>query len=109
VIDDRVFERLDGPAVGRPELVGGRTSITLAEGMTGTMECVFPSVKNCPKTMTAEIDVPAGGGNCTVIAQGGRFTGRIPRVTIEMLQSVGFDRRARTILGPCPVARPAHS
>jgi arylsulfatase len=74
-MDDRVFERMDGAAVGRPDLMGGRTSITLAEGMSGMMEGVFPNVKNRSKTITAEIDVPADGGNGTVIAQGGRFGG----------------------------------
>jgi len=74
-MDDRVFERLDPKAAGRPDLMGGRTSITLAEGMTGMMESVFPNVKNRSKTITAEIDVPKDGGNGTVIAQGGRFGG----------------------------------
>ena len=74
-IDDRVFERLDAHAVGRPDLMAGRTSITLGEGMTGMMEAVFPNVKNRSKTITAEIEIPAAGANGTVIAQGGRFGG----------------------------------
>lgn len=74
-MDDRVFERLDAVAVGRPDLMGGRTSITLAEGMRGMMEGVFINVKNRSLTITADIEVPADGGNGTVIAQGGRFGG----------------------------------
>jgi arylsulfatase len=74
-MDDRVFERLDGALVGRPDLMGGRTSMTLAEGMTGMMESVFINVKNRSKTITAEIEVPQGGAKGTVIAQGGRFGG----------------------------------
>ncbi len=74
-MDDRVFERLDPAAVGRPDLMAGRKSITLAEGMVGMMEGVFPNVKNRSKTLTAEIEVPADGGNGTIIAQGGRFGG----------------------------------
>lgn len=74
-MDDRSFERLDAAAVGRPDLMGGRTSITLSEGMVGMMESVFPNVKNRSKTITAEIEVPAGGGNGTILAQGGRFGG----------------------------------
>jgi arylsulfatase len=74
-LDDRVFERLDPASVGRPDLMGSRTSLTLAEGMVGMMEGVFINVKNRSKTITAEIDVPVGGGNGTVIAQGGRFGG----------------------------------
>jgi arylsulfatase len=74
-MDDRVFERLDGAAVGRPDLMAGRSSITLAEGMSGMMEGVFPNLKNRSKVITAEIEVPENGGNGTLIAQGGRFGG----------------------------------
>ena len=74
-LDDRVFERALAELVGRPDLMGGRTSLTLAEGMTGMMENVFVSVKNKSKTLTAEVDVPQGGGNGTIVAQGGRFGG----------------------------------
>jgi arylsulfatase A-like enzyme len=74
-MDDRFFERLDAAAVGRPDLMGSRTSLTLAEGMTGMLEGAFINVKNRSKTITAEIDVPAGGSNGTVVAQGGRFGG----------------------------------
>ena len=74
-IDDRVFERMDAAAVGRPDLMAGRTSLTLGAGMTGMMEAVFINVKNRSKTITAEIEVPAAGANGTVLAQGGRFGG----------------------------------
>ncbi|MDP1535016.1 MAG: hypothetical protein Q8L92_15680, partial [Rubrivivax sp.] len=74
-MDDRVFERMDPKAVGRPDIMGQRTSLTLAEGMTGLLEGVFINVKNRSKVITAEIEVPEGGGNGTVIAQGGRFGG----------------------------------
>jgi arylsulfatase len=39
------------------------------------MESVFINVKNRSKTITAEVEVPSGGGHGTVIAQGGRFGG----------------------------------
>ncbi len=74
-MDDRFFERLDGAAVGRPDLMAGRTSLTLAEGMTGMMEGVFINVKNRSKSITAELEVPKGVANGTIIAQGGRFGG----------------------------------
>jgi len=74
-IDDRTLERAIAQAVGRPDLMGGRTSLTLAEGMTGMLENVFINVKNKSKTITAELEVPPGGGNGTIIAQGGRFGG----------------------------------
>jgi arylsulfatase len=74
-IDDRTFERFDAAAVGRPDLMAGRTSITLADGMTGMGENVFLNVKNKSKTITATVDVPKDGGHGTIIAQAGRFGG----------------------------------
>ena len=75
-IDDRLFERLNAEMVGRPDIMAGRSSITLAEGMTGMMENVFLNVKNKSKTITAEIEVlPEKDANGTIIAQGGRFGG----------------------------------
>ena len=74
-IDDRVFERMIGDNVGRPDLMGPRTSITVAEGMSGMMESTFINVKNKSKTITAEIVVPENGAHGTIIAQAGRFGG----------------------------------
>ncbi len=74
-IDDRFLERGIPAMVGRPDLMAGRTSLTLSEGMTGMMENVFINVKNRSKTITAEVEVPASGSNGTIIAQGGRFGG----------------------------------
>ncbi len=74
-IDDRLLERGIASMVGRPDLMGGRTSLTLAEGMTGMMENVFINVKNKSKTITAEVEVPSGGGNGAILVQGGRFGG----------------------------------
>ncbi|MCU0223626.1 MAG: arylsulfatase [Acidobacteria bacterium] len=74
-IDDRSVERANAALAGRPDLMDGRTSLTLAEGMFGMGENVFLNVKNKSKTITAEIDVPPGRANGTIIAQGGRFGG----------------------------------
>ena len=75
-IDDRSIERVNVAVAGRPDLMGGRTSITLAEGMTGMTENVFLNIKNKSKTITAEVEVPEGKtANGIVIAQGGRFGG----------------------------------
>jgi arylsulfatase len=74
-LDDRIFERALASAVGRPDLMGGRTSLTLAEGMTGMMENVFLNVKNKSLTITAEVEVPASGANGAILVQGGRFGG----------------------------------
>jgi arylsulfatase A-like enzyme len=74
-LDDRVFERLNAAAVGRPDVMGTRKSLTLSEGMVGMLEGVFINVKNRSSTISAEIEVPQNGGNGTLIAQGGRFGG----------------------------------
>ena len=74
-IDDRVIERLDANIAGRPDLMDGRTSLTLYEGMTGMMENVFINVKNRSSTITAELDIPQAGANGVIICQGGRFGG----------------------------------
>jgi arylsulfatase len=74
-IDDRVFERLIPAMVNRPDLMAGRTSLTLAQGMTGMTENVFLNIKNRSKTITAEVEVPESGANGAIIVQGGRFGG----------------------------------
>ena len=82
--------------VGRPDLMAGRTSLTLAEGMTGMMEGVFINVKNRSKTITAEIEVPQGGGQ--------RHHPRAGR-TLRRLVAVRQGRRARLRLQlPRPAA-----
>ncbi|MBV2131936.1 arylsulfatase [Pseudomonas sp. MAP12] len=74
-LDDRTFERLLPAMAGRPDLMAGRTSLTLAGGMTGMAENVFINVKNRSKTVSAEVEIPAAGANGTILAQGGRFGG----------------------------------
>jgi arylsulfatase A-like enzyme len=74
-IDDRVFERLIPEIAGRPDLMAGRSSLVLAEGMTGMTENVFLNVKNKSKTITAEVEVPQGRANGAILVQGGRFGG----------------------------------
>ncbi len=75
-IDDRVFERLIAANVGRPDLMEGRNSLTLAQGMTGMTENTFINIKNKSKVITATLEIPQGvNSNGIIIAQGGRFGG----------------------------------
>ncbi len=74
-IDDRSIERLNAALVGRPDLMGDRTSLTLRAGMTGMSENAFINVKNRSFTITADVEIPAGGANGVILAQGGRFGG----------------------------------
>jgi len=75
-VDDRVFERMIAANVGRPDIMGDRKTLTLADGMVGMSENVFINIKNRPITLTADVEIPAGRtANGILIAQGGRFGG----------------------------------
>ena len=74
-IDDRTIERVNPALAGRPDLMAGRTSLTVYEGMEGIMENTFINVKNRSKKVTAEIEVPESGAAGAIIVQGGRFGG----------------------------------
>ena len=74
-LDDRTLERLNAGLVGRPDLMAGRTSLTVYEGMIGISENVFINVKNRSHTITAEVAIPKQGANGVLLAQAGRFGG----------------------------------
>jgi len=74
-LDDRTLERLNAALVGRPDLMAGRTSLTVYEGMTGMSENVFINTKNRSHTITADVQIPKGGANGVILAQAGRFGG----------------------------------
>jgi len=74
-IDDRTVERVNAAVAGRPDLMAGRTSLTLAEGMTGMTENIFLNIKNKSLKITAEVEVPEEGAHGAIIVQGGRFGG----------------------------------
>jgi arylsulfatase len=86
-LDDRVYERFNAATAGRPDLPGGRSTMTFYPGMDTLMENTVLNVKNRSHTITAEIEVPEGtinelerllgGGSMdgVLAAQGGRFAG----------------------------------
>ena len=74
-MDDRGIERVNAALAGRPDLMAGRTSLTLHSGMKDMSENVFLNVKNKSVTIVADVEVPAGGGEGVILAQGGRFGG----------------------------------
>ena len=75
-IDDRQRERFDPNVAGRPDLMQGRTTMTLRPGMTRLNENTVLNVKNTSFTVTATLTVPDGEpAEGAVIAQGGRFGG----------------------------------
>ena len=74
-LDDRRLERLNAALVGRPDLLAGRTSLTVYDGMIGMSENVFINVKNRSHTITADVEIPKKGANGVILAQAGRFGG----------------------------------
>ena len=74
-LDDRLTERFVAALVGRPDLMAGRTILTVYDGMKGMSENVFINLKNKSHTITAEVEIPKKGANGVIIAQAGRFGG----------------------------------
>jgi N-sulphoglucosamine sulphohydrolase, C-terminal len=79
-LDDRSVERFNAALVGRPDLMAGRSSLTVYEGMIGMTENVFINTKNRSHTITAEVTIPKGGANGVILSQAGRFGGWSPYV-----------------------------
>ncbi len=107
-LDDRTAERLDPSTAGRPTLIHG-TSQLFFPGMGRLSENSVVSIKNRSFSVTAEVEVPAGGVEGVIIAQGGRFGGwavhtREGRVsfTYNVLGIQRFETRADS---PLPAGR----
>jgi hypothetical protein len=73
-IDDRGAERLNPELAGRPTLIHGKSQ-QFFPGMGRLSENSVVSIKNKSFSVTAEVDVPEGGAEGVLIAQGGRFGG----------------------------------
>ena len=74
-LDDRRTELFNAKLAGRPDLMYGRKSLTLYEGMTGMLENDFLNVKNTSFSIVAEIDSGDTPANGVILSQGGRFGG----------------------------------
>jgi len=74
-IDDRRVERFNPAIAGRPDLLGGRKTMTVYEGMTGMMENAFINVKSVHHRITAEVVVNDAKSAGVIIAQAGYFGG----------------------------------
>jgi arylsulfatase A-like enzyme len=73
-IDDRLLERTDAKSVGRPDVMGERTSVTYGPGMRGMGMDIFINTRNTSYTITSEVDV-ASNGSGVIVCQGGKFGG----------------------------------
>ena len=74
-LDDRRQELLNPKLAGRPDLMFGRTSLTLYEGMKGMLENDFINVKNTSFEIVADVESGDKPANGVILAQGGRFGG----------------------------------
>ncbi len=74
-IDDRRSERFMASIAGRPDLLGGRKSMTVYPGMTGLLENAFINTKGVHYTVTAEVELTDDKTNGVIIAQAGYFGG----------------------------------
>lgn len=74
-LDDRSFELLNPVIAGRPDLMFGRTELTLYPGMTGMAENCFINTKAVSYTIDAEVEIPEGGAEGVVLSQAGMFGG----------------------------------
>ena len=74
-LDDRRSERFDPAIAGRPDLLGGRKSLTVYPGMVGIMENAFINVKGVHHTITAEVELSDDRTSGVIIAQAGYFGG----------------------------------
>ena len=105
-LDDRRQELFNPKIAGRPDLMFGRTSLTLYEGMNGLLENDFINVKNTSFEIVADIeagDKPVSG---VIVAQGGRFGGWSLYVKdgkpVFMYNYLGIDRFTATSSSTLP-------
>jgi arylsulfatase A-like enzyme len=73
-LDDRRVERLNSDLAGRPLLATGNSQL-LFSGMGRLSENTLLNIKNKSHAITAEIEVPNGGAEGVIVAQGGAFGG----------------------------------
>jgi arylsulfatase len=74
-LDDRVQERFNATIAGRPDYMGGRTSLTVYPGMIGMKENAFIDVKNRSSSITAQLELPSRVASGVILAQGGAHSG----------------------------------
>ena len=74
-LDDRAQERFNAAMAGRPDYMGGRTSLAVYPGMVGMKENAFIDVKNRSSSVTAELEIPPNGASGVILAQGGSHSG----------------------------------
>jgi arylsulfatase A-like enzyme len=73
-LDDRRIERFNPDLAGRPALIQGNSQLMFG-GMKRLSENSVLALKNKSHSVTAQVEVPEGGAEGVIIAQGGAFGG----------------------------------
>ena len=71
-LDNSVAQRVMEP---RPSATAGRNVFTYSGETSGLPESAAPNIISRSYTITAEIEVPQGGGDGMIVTEGGRFGG----------------------------------
>jgi arylsulfatase A-like enzyme len=71
-LDNSVVQRLLAP---RPSATAGRDVFTYSGELSGMDPASAPNLLNKSYSITAEVDVPQGGGEGIIVTEGGRFGG----------------------------------
>ena len=71
-LDNSTLARFTSP---KPSLTQGRTTFNYTGTLTGIPNSGAPSILNRSYTITAQVDIPKGGGEGMIVTDGGRFGG----------------------------------
>jgi len=71
-LDNDFFKRVLAP---KPSYTAGRNEFTYAGNLTGTPNGDAPNILAKSYTITADVEVPSGGGDGMIVTDGGRFGG----------------------------------
>ena len=74
-IDDRVLERANSLMAGRPDIMAGRKSLTLYEGIGFLPENDFINTKNSSFDIVADVETKGTETSGVIVSQAGRFGG----------------------------------
>jgi arylsulfatase len=71
-LDNTSLSRWNSP---KPSLTAGRTEFTYSGSLASVPGSTAPNILNKSYTITADIEIPKGGGEGMIVTQGGRFGG----------------------------------
>jgi len=70
-LDWRASERLNSELMGRPSLIGHRTSMTYYPGTIGLPDAASPPMCNKSWTIIADVELPSAGASGMIVTHGG--------------------------------------